>query len=84
MATKPRTTFEKVQAIVVEHLGCDEAEVTGNASFTDDLGADSLDVVELVMAFEEFFDLDISDAEAEKIKTVQQAVDYLNLHKSPV
>jgi acyl carrier protein len=84
MATKLPTTFDTVKELVTQHLGCDEAEVTGNANFVDDLGADSLDVVELVMAFEEDFDLTISDADAEKIKTVQQAVDYLDLHKSPV
>lgn len=81
MPTKTTTTFDKVKEIVTEHLGCDEAEVTGNASFTDDLGADSLDVVELVMAFEEDFDITISDAEAEKITTVQQAVDYVEQHR---
>jgi acyl carrier protein len=67
----------KVKQIIVEQLGVDEAEVTPNASFVDDLGADSLDTVELVMAFEEAFDLEIPDDEAEKIKTVSDAVDYI-------
>jgi len=69
---------EKVKQIIVEQLGVDEAEVTSNASFVDDLGADSLDTVELVMAFEEAFDLEIPDEDAEKIRTVQDAVDYIS------
>jgi acyl carrier protein len=68
---------EKVKQIIVEQLGVDEAEVTANASFVDDLGADSLDTVELVMAFEEAFDIEIPDEDAEKIRTVQDAVDYI-------
>ena len=68
---------EKVKQIIVEQLGVDEAEVTPNASFVDDLGADSLDQVELIMAFEEAFDIEIPDEDAEKIKTVQDAVDYV-------
>ncbi len=68
---------DKVKQIVVEQLGVDEAEVTPTASFVDDLGADSLDQVELIMAFEEAFDLEIPDEEAEKIKTVQDAIDYV-------
>jgi len=71
---------EKVKQIIVEQLGVDEGEVTPNASFVDDLGADSLDTVELVMAFEEAFDIEIADEEAEKIKTVKNAVDYINAH----
>ena len=71
---------EKVKQIIVEQLGVDEGEVTPNASFVDDLGADSLDTVELVMAFEEAFDIEIPDDEAEKIKTVKNAVDYINAH----
>ncbi|HEU5233871.1 MAG TPA: acyl carrier protein [Terriglobales bacterium] len=71
---------EKVKQIIVEQLGVDEGEVTPNASFVDDLGADSLDTVELVMAFEEAFDIEIPDEEAEKIKTVKNAVDYINAH----
>ncbi|HYG98729.1 MAG TPA: acyl carrier protein [Terriglobales bacterium] len=69
---------DKVKQIIVEQLGVDEGEVTPNASFVDDLGADSLDTVELVMAFEEAFDLEIPDEDAEKIKTVQDAVDYID------
>ncbi len=68
---------EKVKQIIVEQLGVDEAEVTPSASFVDDLGADSLDQVELIMAFEEAFDIEIPDEDAEKIKTVQDAVDYV-------
>jgi acyl carrier protein len=68
------TTFERVKKIIVEQLGVDEAEVTPEASITDDLGADSLDQVELVMAFETEFNIDIPDEEAEKIKTVGDAV----------
>jgi acyl carrier protein len=71
---------EKVKQIIVEQLGVDEAEVTSGASFQDDLGADSLDIVELVMAFEEAFDVEIPDEDAEKIKTVQDAVNYVNTH----
>jgi acyl carrier protein len=69
---------EKVKQIIVEQLGVDEVEVTSNASFVDDLGADSLDTVELVMAFEEAFDIEIPDEDAEKIRTVQDAVDYIS------
>jgi len=68
---------EKVKQIIVEQLGVDEGEVTPNASFVDDLGADSLDTVELVMAFEEAFDLEIPDEDAEKIRTVKDAVEYI-------
>jgi acyl carrier protein len=68
------TTFDKVKKIIVEQLGVDESEVTPEASITDDLGADSLDQVELVMAFETEFNVDIPDEEAEKIKTVGDAV----------
>ena len=68
---------DKVKQIIVEQLGVDEGEVTPNASFVDDLGADSLDTVELVMAFEEAFDIEIPDEDAEKIKTVKDAVDYI-------
>ena len=72
---------EKVKQIIVEQLGVDEAEVTPTASFVDDLGADSLDTVELVMALEEAFELDIPDEDAEKIQTVQHAVDYIQAHQ---
>ena len=68
---------EKIKQIVSEQLGVDEAEVTPTASFVDDLGADSLDTVELVMAFEEAFELEIPDEEAEKIRTVQDAIAYV-------
>ena len=71
---------DKVKQIIVEQLGVDEAEVTPTASFVDDLGADSLDTVELVMALEEAFELDIPDEDAEKIQTVQQAIDYIQGH----
>ena len=73
-------TEGKVKSIIVEQLGVDEDEVTLDASFTDDLGADSLDIVELVMAFEEEFGIEIPDEEAEKISTVRQAVDYIDKH----
>ncbi|HUW97486.1 MAG TPA: acyl carrier protein [Acidiferrobacter sp.] len=71
---------ERVKKIVVEQLGVNETEVSTDASFVDDLGADSLDTVELVMALEEEFDCEISDDEAEKITTVKQAVDYITSH----
>ncbi|HEY9617368.1 acyl carrier protein [Pantanalinema rosaneae CENA516] len=70
--------FEKVQKIVAEQLGVDASEVTPQASFANDLGADSLDTVELVMALEEEFDIEIPDEAAEEIATVQAAVDYIN------
>ena len=69
-------TAERVQKIVVEHLGVEADKVTQEASFIDDLGADSLDIVELVMAFEEEFGVEIPDDAAEKITTVQLAIDY--------
>jgi len=68
---------ERVKKVVVEHLGVDEDKVTEGASFIDDLGADSLDTVELVMAFEEEFGIEIADAAAEKILTVKDAVDFI-------
>jgi len=71
---------EKVKSIIVDQLGVNEAEVTGNASFVDDLGADSLDQIELVMAFEEAFSIDIPDEDAENIKTVQNAIEYVEAH----
>ena len=71
---------EKVRHIIVEQLGVDEDEVKPDASFVDDLGADSLDVVELVMALEEEFGLEISDEDAEKLSTVKHAVDYIETH----
>jgi acyl carrier protein len=75
--SKKKPTFEKVQQIIVEQLGVDEKEVTPEADFVNDLGADSLDTVELVMAFEEYFDIEIADEDAEHIVTVQNALDYL-------
>ena len=71
---------ERVKDIVVDHLGVEKDKVTENASFIDDLGADSLDTVELVMAFEEEFGCEIPDDAAEKILTVKDAIDYLNQH----
>jgi acyl carrier protein len=72
--------FEKVKKIIVEQLGVEEDEVTLESSFIDDLGADSLDIVELIMALEEEFDLEIPDSEAEKIATVGDAVEYIKNH----
>lgn len=69
--------FEKIKAIIVEQLGVSETAVTMDASFIDDLGADSLDIVELVMALEEEFDLEIPDADAEKVVTVGDVVEYI-------
>jgi acyl carrier protein len=71
---------ERVKQIIVEQLGVDEAEVTPTASFVDDLGADSLDTVELVMAFEEAFGLEIPDEDAEKITSVKDAISYIEKH----
>lgn len=71
-------TFEKVRSIVVEQLGVDEADVQIESTFIDDLGADSLDIVELIMAFEEEFEIEIPDDVAEKIKTVKDTVDYID------
>lgn len=71
---------ERVKKIVSDQLGVKEADIKNTASFSADLGADSLDTVELVMALEEEFECDIPDEEAEKITTVQQAIDYINQH----
>ena len=71
---------DRVKQIIVEQLGVDDGEVTPSASFQDDLGADSLDIVELVMAFEETFEIEIPDEDAEKIKTVQDAINYVQAH----
>ncbi|MEQ8967044.1 MAG: acyl carrier protein [Azospirillaceae bacterium] len=71
-------TAERVKKIVVDHLGVEEGKVTESASFIDDLGADSLDTVELVMAFEEEFGVEIPDDAAEKILTVKDAIDFIN------
>ncbi|MBP2642180.1 MAG: acpP 3 [Firmicutes bacterium] len=75
------TTFDKVKDIVVEQLGVDEADVVIDSTFIDDLGADSLDIVELIMAFEEEFNIEIPDDAAEKIKTVKDAVEYIDKEK---
>ncbi len=82
MATgdKLKEITEKVKQIISEQLGVEEGEVTSSASFVDDLGADSLDTVELVMALEEHFDIEIPDDAAEKIRTVQDAIDYIEKH----
>ena len=74
-------TFDRVKKIVIEQLGADADAVKNEASFTGDLGADSLDTVELIMAFEEEFGLEIADEDAEKIKTVGDAVGYIESHK---
>ena len=76
------TIEERVKKIVAEQLGVKEEEVTNTKSFVDDLGADSLDTVELVMALEEEFETEIPDEEAEQINTVQAAIDYINKHKA--
>ena len=71
------SVFDKVKAIIVEQLSVEEEEITMESTFVEDLGADSLDIVELVMAFEEEFDMEIPDEDAEKIKTVGDAVKYI-------
>lgn len=73
---------EKVRAIVCEQLGVSESEVTPESSFIDDLGADSLDIVELVMALEEHYDLEIPDEEAEKIRTIEDVVNFIESHQA--
>jgi acyl carrier protein len=75
------STADRVKKIVVEHLGVDAEEVTPEANFIDDLGADSLDIVELVMAFEEEFGVEIPDDAAEKITTVKDAINYIDEHQ---
>ncbi len=72
--------MDEVKKIIVEQLGVDESEVTPEAHFIDDLGADSLDTVELILSFEEAFDISIPDEDAEKLETVGKAVDYLKAH----
>ena len=72
---------DRLKGIIVDQLGVESEKVTANASFINDLGADSLDIVELVMAMEEEFDLEIPDEDAEKIKTVGDATNYLKAHK---
>jgi acyl carrier protein len=74
------STYDRLKKIVVEQLGVDEDEVKPEASFVDDLNADSLDLVELIMALEEEFNVKISDEEADKIKTVRDAMDYIQEH----
>ena len=75
------STIKKVRDIVVEQLGVEKDEVTIDSTFIDDLGADSLDIVELIMAFEEEFNIEIPDEAAEKIKTVQDVVTYIDQNK---
>ncbi len=75
------STFEQVKKIVVEQLGVEADEVQMSSTFVDDLGADSLDIVELIMAFEEAFDIEIPDEKAEKIKTVEDVVNYIEESK---
>jgi len=75
------STFEQVKEVIVEQLNVNEDEVKPESNFVEDLGADSLDVVELIMALEEKFEIEIPDSEAEKIKTVQDVVDYIEKHK---
>lgn len=74
---------ERVQKIIVDKLGVDESEVTPEASFTNDLGADSLDTVELIMEFEKEFEISIPDDQAENIQTVGQAIEYLSTESTP-
>ena len=76
------TVEQKVKEIICEQLGVSEEEVTPQASFIEDLGAESLDIVELVMALEEEYDMEISDEEAEKIRSVQDVVNYIETHKT--
>jgi acyl carrier protein len=80
MAETSTSVADRVKQIIVEQLGVDAAEVTPQAHFVNDLGADSLDTVELVMALEEEFDTEIPDEQAEKIQTVGQAIDYITAH----
>ena len=75
------TTFERLQKIIVEQLGVDEEEVTPQASFVEDLNADSLDLVELIMSLEEEFGMEISDEDAEKIQKVSDAVEFIEEHQ---
>ncbi len=85
MAAEVNTELlNKVKKIISEQLGVDEDDVTNNASFVDDLGADSLDQVELVMALEESFELEIPDEDAEKLRTVQDAIDYIEKHAKAI
>jgi len=76
MASKDQI-FDKVRGIVVEQLGVEEEEVTSEASFIEDLGADSLDIVELIMALEEEFDIEVPDEDAEKLQTINDVIEYI-------
>ena len=71
-------SMDRIKKIIVDQLGVDENKITENSSFVDDLGADSLDIVELIMAFEEEFDIEIPDEDAEKMKTIEDAIKYLS------
>ncbi len=71
-------SMDRIKKIIVDQLGVDESKITENSSFVDDLGADSLDIVELIMAFEEEFDIEIPDEDAEKMKTIGDAIKYLD------
>ncbi|MBK8189849.1 MAG: acyl carrier protein [Vampirovibrionales bacterium] len=82
MSSTTATTYDRVKKVIVEQLSCSEEEVKSEASFTQDLGADSLDTVELVMAFEEEFGMEIPDEDAEKIQTVGDAVRFIEQHVS--